>query len=80
MGARHLEELCPILQANQLFVEHRYFGKSVPDSVTWQDLTVENAAADQHHIVQIFKKIYTQKWVSTGISKGGETALYHRML
>ena len=80
MGARHLEELCPILQANQLFVEHRYFGKSVPDSVTWQDLTVENAAADQHHVVQIFKKIYTQKWVSTGISKGGETALYHRML
>ncbi|HWS01071.1 MAG TPA: S28 family serine protease [Prolixibacteraceae bacterium] len=80
VGKRHLEELCPLLQANQIFVEHRYFGKSRPDSVDWADLTVENAAADQHHIVGLFKKIYTQKWVSTGISKGGETALYHRML
>jgi len=80
LGGRHLEELCPILQANQIFVEHRYFGKSRPDSINWQDLTVENAAADQHHVVQLFKKIYTQKWISTGISKGGETALYHRML
>ena len=44
------------------------------------DLTVENAAADQHHVVGLFKKIYSQKWVNTGISKGGETALYHRML
>jgi len=77
---RHLEELCPILQANQLFVEHRYFGKSRPDSIDWFDLTVENAAADQHHVLQIFKQIYKQKWVSTGISKGGETVLYHRML
>ena len=77
---RHLEELCPILQANQLFVEHRYFGKSHPDSINWLDLTVENAAADQHHVLQIFKQIYKQKWVSTGISKGGETVLYHRML
>ncbi len=80
MGARHLEELCPLLQANQLLVEHRYFGKSRPDSIKWADLTVENAAADQHHLVGLFKKIYSQKWVSTGISKGGETALYHRML
>ena len=80
MGKRHLEELCQILQANQLFVEHRYFGKSHPDSINWADLTVENAAADQHHVAELFKKIYSQKWVSTGISKGGETALYHRML
>ncbi len=80
MGKRYLEELCPILEANQLFVEHRYFGKSRPDSINWSDLTVENAAADQHHVVQLFKKIYNRKWVSTGISKGGETTLYHRML
>jgi hypothetical protein len=79
-GKRHLEELCPILQANQLFVEHRYFGKSHPDTIHWVDLTVENAAADQHHVLQLFKQLYKQKWVSTGISKGGETTLYHRML
>ncbi len=80
MGKKYLEELCPILQANQLFVEHRYFGKSRPDSINWRDLTVENAAADQHHVVQLFKNLYVKKWVSTGISKGGETTLYHRML
>ncbi len=79
-GKRHLEELCPILHANQLFVEHRFFGKSCPDTIHWQDLTVENAAADQHHVLQLFKQIYVKKWVSTGISKGGETVLYHRML
>ncbi len=80
MGKRYLDELCPILQANQLFVEHRFFGTSRPDSIHWSDLTVENAAADQHHVLQLFKHIYSQKWVSTGISKGGETVLYHRML
>lgn len=79
-GKRHLEELCPILQANQIFVEHRFFGKSRPDPVDWSCLTVENAAADQHHVVQLFKKLYTGKWVSTGISKGGETTLFHRTL
>jgi len=76
----YLNELCPILKANQLMVEHRFFGKSVPDSIDWQYMTVENAAADDHHIVELFKSIYNKKWVSTGISKGGETVLYHRAL
>jgi hypothetical protein len=79
-GKRYLDELCPLLKANQIFVEHRFFGKSVPDSMNWKDLTVENAAADQHYVLELFKKIYVHKWVNTGISKGGETALYHRML
>lgn len=77
---RYLNELCPMLNANQLFVEHRFFGKSVPDSIEWKYLTVENAAADQHKIVELFKPLYGKKWISTGISKGGETTLYHRAL
>ncbi len=77
---KYLNELCPLLNANQLFVEHRFFGKSVPDSIDWKYLTVENAAADHHHIVALFKPVYTKKWISTGISKGGETVLYHRAL
>ena len=77
---KYLNELCPLLNANQLFVEHRFFGKSVPDSIDWKYLTVENAAADHHHIVELFKQVYNKKWISTGISKGGETALYHRAL
>ena len=77
---KYLNELCPLLKANQLFVEHRFFGMSVPDSINWNYLTVENAAADHHQIVELFKPIYTKKWISTGISKGGETVLYHRAL
>ena len=79
-SAKYLNELCPLLNANQLFVEHRFFGKSVPDSIDWNFLTVENAAADHHHIVELFKPLYQKKWISTGISKGGETVLYHRAL
>ncbi len=77
---KYLNELCPLLNANQLFVEHRFFGQSVPDSIDWRYLTVENAAADHHRVIELFKTIYHQKWISTGISKGGETALYHLAL
>jgi hypothetical protein len=76
-NAKYLNELCPLLKANQLLVEHRFFGKSVPDSIDWKYLTVENSAADHHHIVELFKTLYPNKWISTGISKGGETVLYH---
>jgi len=79
-NSKYLNELCPLLKANQLFVEHRFFGKSAPDSIDWKFLTVENAAADHHHIVALFKPLYRKKWISTGISKGGETVLYHRAL
>jgi hypothetical protein len=79
-GPDYLNELCPLLYANQLFIEHRYFGKSVPDPVNWKYLTVENAAADHHHIAEIFKQLYPARWISTGISKGGQASLLHRML
>lgn len=77
---KYLNELCPILEANQLFAEHRFFGQSVPAETDWKELTVENAAADHHHIIQIFKRLYPEKWLTTGISKGGQTVMYHRML
>ena len=75
---RFLNELTPMLQSNQVCVEHRYFEKSCPDSINWDYLTVANAAADHHAIVELFKKYYTGKWINTGISKGGQTAVYHR--
>ncbi|MEW6195729.1 MAG: S28 family serine protease [Bacteroidota bacterium] len=71
-------ELSGILDANQIIVEHRYFGKSVPDKIDWQYLTIEQAAADHHAIVELFKQIYKGKWINTGVSKGGETTLFHR--
>jgi hypothetical protein len=59
-------------------VEHRYFGESIPDSVQWEYLTVEQAANDHHRVVEALKEFYKGKWVNTGISKGGQTAMIHR--
>ena len=69
-------ELTDYLNANQVCVEHRYFGESKPDSLVWKFLTVENAARDHHKIAELVKAIYSGKIVSTGISKGGQTCNY----
>ncbi len=71
-------EIESILNANNLDVEYRYYGKSLPDSIDWQYLTLEQATADLHHINELFKIIYTNKFISTGISKGGETTIYYK--
>lgn len=75
---KYLNELGPMLDANQICIEHRYFGKSVPEPLNWNYLTVENAVTDHHEIIELFKKYYKSKWISTGISKGGQTAMSHR--
>ncbi len=74
----YLTEPARILHANQIDVEHRYFGDSWPKNIDWKYLTVKNAAGDHHLITELFKKYYTGKWVNTGVSKGGQTATYHR--
>lgn len=73
-------ELTSILDANQIVVEHRYFAPSLPDTsiFDWQYLTIENAAADHHRINLVLKEIYKKKWLATGISKGGQTAMYYK--
>jgi hypothetical protein len=75
---RYINELSELLLANQVCVEHRYYGKSVPTPLDWQYLTIFNAASDHHKVIEILKEIYTGKWINTGISKGGQTAMYHR--
>ncbi len=71
-------ELSALVDANQLIVEHRYFGASKPKTKDWQYLTTRQAAADHHRIIESFKQLYGGKWLTTGISKGGQTAIYHR--
>jgi hypothetical protein len=71
-------EVEKILDANNVGVEYRFFGKSVPDSLQWQYLTVEQATADLHAIHELLKEIYKGKWISTGISKGGQTTIYYK--
>ncbi|MCW8804252.1 MAG: S28 family serine protease, partial [Ignavibacteriaceae bacterium] len=71
-------ELSSILKCNKIVVEHRYFGESLPDSLDWKYLTIEQAANDHHKIIETLKSIYSGKWVTTGISKGGQTTIYHK--
>ncbi len=71
-------EIAKELNANQIIVEHRYFLESTPNPKDWKYLTVKNAAADHHDIIKLFKNIYKGTWLTTGISKGGQTTLFHR--
>lgn len=71
-------EVEKILDANDLNIEYRFYGRSIPDSIPWDYLTIEQATADLHAINQLFRNIYKGKWISTGISKGGETTLYYK--
>lgn len=76
--SNRLYELTQLLNANQLDVEHRYFGASIPENADWKHLTLENATADLHHIRQLFGDLYKSHWISTGISKGGQTTIFYR--
>jgi hypothetical protein len=71
------DELALVLGANQVALEHRFFGDSLAGD-DWSLLTVRQAAADQHRVVQLLRPVLTGKWVSTGGSKGGMTAIFHR--
>src|SRR5690606_3441790 len=72
-------ELASHYNANQLSIEHRYFNDSRPVEIDWNTLTVENAAKDQAIIIDAIRKALYQntKFISTGISKGCQTAMAH---
>jgi hypothetical protein len=73
-----LAELTGLVDANQLVVEHRYFGGSRPADPDWGALTIENAAGDHHRVTQAFRRLYGGAWLASGASKGGMTSIYHR--
>ena len=72
------EELSDLLDANLIFVEHRYFLESTPEPKDWQYLTARNSADDLHQINKAFHTIYNKQWIATGISKGGQTTVLYR--
>ncbi|MDF1550506.1 MAG: S28 family serine protease [Bacteroidales bacterium] len=74
----YLTELAKLLDANQIIVEHRYFNDSRPQEIDWKYLNIKQAAEDHHIITSLFKEFYDGKWLSTGISKGGQTCLYYK--
>ena len=75
-------DLTEHLKANQLNIEHRYFGLSQPepyDELKFTYFTAEQESYDLHAIVTALKSTLfkTGKWASTGTSKDGiTTALY----
>lgn len=71
-------ELTVLLSANQISIEHRYFGTSRPANPDWTKLTIEQMADDEHAIVSALRTIYTGAAISTGGSKGGMTAIFYR--
>ena len=78
LSPRYREELSRMFNTNMIFVEYRYFLESTPEPRDWQYLTAESSADDLHAVFEAFKKIYPSKWISTGISKGGQTTMLYR--
>ena len=77
-GNRFYEELTSLIDANVIFVEHRYFEGSTPTPCNWDYRTIPNSMEDYHSITTTFKEFYKDKWLSTGISKGGSTSMFYR--
>lgn len=74
---RYREEISEIFDTNIVFVEHRYFSESTPQPCDWRYLTAEQSAFDLHHVVTLFKQLYPNKWIASGISKGGTTTMLY---
>lgn len=77
-SSNNINEIAQLLDANQINVEHRYFGGSKPDSMDYQYLTFEQIAQDYHHIRTLFDDVYTAQWIASGISKGGTTTIFYK--
>lgn len=72
------EELSALFDANVVLCEYRYFAESVPQPTNWDYMTVDNSLADYHHVRQVLGQLFKGKWISTGISKGGQTTMFYR--
>jgi hypothetical protein len=67
-----------LVDGNEISTEHRFFVPSRPQPADWSKLTIWQAATDHHRIVTALRSLYTAKWISTGISRDGQSAVYHR--
>ncbi|MEG1405657.1 MAG: S28 family serine protease, partial [Alistipes sp.] len=77
MPVEYRDEISKYFNTNIILVEHRYFDRSTPQVVDWQYFTAENSAFDLHSIVQLFRPLYPNKWIASGISKGGSTTMLY---
>ncbi|MDN3357466.1 S28 family serine protease [Actinomadura sp. DC4] len=77
-GTMFLSEPTGLVDGNQISVEYRYFSPSIPQPAVWTKDNIWQAATDEHDLIKALKRIYHGKWISTGASKGGMTATYHK--
>ena len=74
-------EVCVILEANHIRVEHRFSGISFPEGMNnystdnWQYLTTENESGDYHHVYELMSQVLEGQWVSYGRSRGGRACV-----
>lgn len=78
LNPNYEEELSALFDANVILCEYRYFAESLPEPTNWDYMTVDNSLADYHHVRQSFGELFKGKWISTGISKGGQTTMFYR--
>lgn len=77
-GSARFRETALLVGGNQLTVEHRFFGGSSPAPPDYSLLTIRQAAEDDHHLIVALKAVFPGKWLTSGASKGGMTALFHK--
>lgn len=78
LSPNYEEELCQLFDANVVLCEYRYFAESVPQPTNWDYMTVDNSLGDYHHTRHVLGQLFKGKWISTGISKGGQTTMFYR--
>ncbi|WP_158226929.1 S28 family serine protease [Amycolatopsis vastitatis] len=73
-----LSEPAQMLDANQLVVGQRFFTGSRPEPADWSKLTIWQAASDHHRLISALRRVYSGRWIGSGIAKGGAAAVYYR--
>lgn len=81
LDSLYWSEAAMLLNANQVIIETRYCGASVPDgNIDWNTMTMQQVAADIHAIIAGMKQtLYAGNYlVQTGKERGGQESLFHR--
>lgn len=76
--AQSTHELTRMFDANQIVVEHRYYGESLVDDKKYMYNDAKSSCDDLHAIVSELKSVLKGKWISTGRSKSGLTCNMYR--
>ena len=78
---RYLTEPAALIEGNQLSLEYRFYGRSVPEAgIPWPKLRIQQFAADEHEVLGRLAPILAGRRIHTGGSKGGVHSLQYAQL